>query len=199
MNKYIYVNKNSLSKDFCQNIIELFEKEDNGKYDGVTHGGLNKKIKDTTDFSIEITNQKWSKYHKCLREELNRNIKKYLKILNEEFNSKRQDVSMNYFGFDEISFDVLLMQKYNKGIGKYVYHNDFSINYDAKKYRAFTFLWYLNDIEIGGETEFEDFKIKPESGKLILFPATWTYPHSGKTPISDDKYIITGWMYVKFI
>jgi hypothetical protein len=198
MNKYVYINKNSLTKEFCLDIINLFENEDNGKYDGITYSGLNKKIKDTTDFSIDITNEKWSKYHKCLQQELNRNIKKYLKKINEEFKNKTEDNIWNYFGSNEISFNTILMQKYKKGTGKYIFHDDFSIDYQEKKYRAFTFLWYLNDVELGGETEFEEFKIKPEAGKLLFFPATWIYPHSGKVPISHDKYIITGWAYIKF-
>ena len=51
----------------------------------------------------------------------------------------------------------------------------------------------MNDIEEGGETYFYNGKVKPEAGKLILFPATWTYNHKGNMPKSDDKYIITGW------
>jgi hypothetical protein len=38
--------------------------------------------------------------------------------------------------------------------------------------------------------------VKPEAGKLLFFPATWTYPHRGMMPISNDKYIITGWIYL---
>ena len=197
MNKYIYLNKNSLSKEFCLDIINLFENED-GKYHGVTHSGLNKNIKDTTDFSINMSNEKWEKYNKFLQEELNRNITKYLKNLRDEFKNKVQHSDQNYFDQNQISFNMLLMQKYKKGTGKYIFHDDFSIDYQYKKYRAFTFLWYLNNVELGGETEFEEFKIKPEAGKLLIFPASWTFPHSGKIPISDDKYIITGWAYINF-
>jgi hypothetical protein len=57
-------------------------------------------------------------------------------------------------------------------------------------------MWYLNDVEEGGETEFfGNYKIKPETGKFVLFPATWTYPHAALVPRSGDKYIITGWFY----
>ena len=96
-------------------------------------------------------------------------------------------------------FDIAFMiQKYDKNVGKYTYHNDFHIDYILKSYRIITFLWYLNDVSEGGETEFwGNYKIKPEAGKLILFPATWTFPHTGKMPLSNDKYIITGWLYQK--
>jgi hypothetical protein len=70
---------------------------------------------------------------------------------------------------------------------------------DAKnsKHRIITYLWYLNDVEEGGETVLEDnIFIKPTIGKLLLFPACWTYPHCGRIPISSNKYIITGWIYI---
>ena len=38
-------------------------------------------------------------------------------------------------------------------------------------------------------------KIKPKKGRLLIFPSTWTYIHGGNTPISNDKYIVTGWFY----
>ena len=93
--------------------------------------------------------------------------------------------------------DTILIQRYYKGKGKYIKHNDFAIKWDEKKYRVVTFLWYLNDVTEGGETEFwGSHKIKPEAGKLILFPACWSFPHSGLMPISHDKYILTGWLYL---
>ena len=41
----------------------------------------------------------------------------------------------------------------------------------------FIFLWYLDD---EGETDFFYRKVKAETGKLVIFPATWThiYTHS---------------------
>ena len=80
-------------------------------------------------------------------------------------------------------------------IGKFTYHNDLSI--DTYGYRLVNYLWYLNDVEEGGETEFfGNYKIKPEKGKLVFFPSEWFFPHTGKIPISNDKYVIAGWMYV---
>ena len=91
-----------------------------------------------------------------------------------------------------------MIQKYKKFQGKYTYHHDFYNDYESKRHRTVTYLWYLNDVEEGGETEFwGSYNIKPKKGKLIFFPATWCFPHRGKMPISSDKYIITGWFYEK--
>ena len=43
---------------------------------------------------------------------------------------------------------------------------------------------------------FKNGKIKAEKGKLLIFPSSWTYIHRGNIPISDDKYIITGWVHL---
>ena len=49
-------------------------------------------------------------------------------------------------------------------------------------------------MEINIEKFWKRKTIKPEAGKLLLFPASWTFPHCGQMPISHDKYIITGWL-----
>jgi hypothetical protein len=63
-----------------------------------------------------------------------------------------------------------------------------------KLIRLLTFIWYLNDVTDGGETEFINGKIKPKTGKLLIFPSSWNYYHKGNMPLSNDKYIITGWI-----
>ena len=56
---------------------------------------------------------------------------------------------------------------------------------------------YLNDVPgPGGETEFlyQDVRIRPEQGKLILFPPFWTHEHRGVTLAQGVKYIATTWV-----
>ncbi len=186
---YIYSNNNSISKELCADIIDLFENEDN-KYEGVTMSGLDKNIKDTTDFVIPKVSEKWNKITSFLTDELTRNITTYLKQLN---NNKNNFI---FFQNHEINIKHFQIQRYTANTGKYIYHSDNEINIQENRYRIITFLWYLNTVDEGGETEFiGDFLVKPEVGKLILFPATWTFPHCGKIPISNDKYILTGWIY----
>ena len=57
-------------------------------------------------------------------------------------------------------------------------------------------MWYLNDVEEGGETEFwyQKVKIKPKKGTVVMFPTSFTHKHKGHIPISNDKYIVNMWM-----
>jgi hypothetical protein len=48
----------------------------------------------------------------------------------------------------------------------------------------------------GGETEFplQEIKVRPEEGKLVLFPPFWTHPHRAVTVEDGVKYIATTWI-----
>ena len=47
-------------------------------------------------------------------------------------------------------------------------------------HRLFAFMTYLNDVDDGGQTKFDyyDIKVKPETGKTLIWPAEWTHAHS---------------------
>ena len=64
----------------------------------------------------------------------------------------------------------------------------------SKRLLAYTI--YLNDVEEGGETEFLYYpkRIKAKKGTLCLFPCGFTHTHRGNPPISNIKYIATGWI-----
>jgi len=186
---FIYSNANSLSTLLCDEIIELFEKS-SAKYDGVTIGGLNKNVKNTDELTIYKNDIKWSRIHNLLEKELTNNVKNYI-------TKCKLFLPDGYPIFNsDLLIDTIQIQKYTKNIGKYIYHNDELIQ--DKKKRVLTFIWYLNDVLDGGETEFLNFNIIPEAGKLFIFPSTWTYPHKANMPISNDKYIMTGWLYVYY-
>jgi hypothetical protein len=185
--RFIYENDNALSSDLCEEIIQLFESTPD-KQDGSTVGGINKKVKDTTDFVISKSG-KWTDIYECLENELKYNIKKY-KL---EVDKYAKD-NFNLFN-DKLEITPFMVQRYIKNEGKYVYHNDFHSEKD--KYRIISYIFYLNDVVEGGETEYfgGEIQIKPKCGKLVFHPASWTFPHCGKMPISSNKYIITGWIY----
>lgn len=194
---YIYENNCSLCPEICEEIIDFFEKNQN-KHDGITLGGINKKVKDTKDLIIDKSHNDWSEIYSLLETELNINLQKYL----ENVNKKYLKINNNY-DYEPINKKVeiskFMVQRYMQNEGKYIYHNDFHVDIENRSFRVLTYLFYLNDVDEGGETEFfgGEIKIIPKKGKLILFPASWTFPHCGKMPISSNKYIITGWIYNK--
>ena len=196
--EYIYEIKNSIPDTLCKDIITMYELE-NIRYPGVTLSGVNQNIKKTTDMVIPKNDLKWCKIEKILYDELKKSLIQYNTFIsNKLFNMNNNfdnNIDSIHFETQKLHTESFMIQKYDMQDGKYIYHNDFLAERD--KYRVITFLWYLNDVNIGGETEFwgGKFYVKPEIGKLILFPSSWTYPHRGKMPISSDKYIITGWIY----
>lgn len=59
--------------------------------------------------------------------------------------------------------------------------------------RYLVFLFYLNDVEEGGETHFTDLgsKVEARQGRLLVFPPYWMYRHAGCKPVSNDKFILS--------
>lgn len=59
-------------------------------------------------------------------------------------------------------------------------------------------LWsaYLNDAFAAGETEFlyQQRKIVPQTGAMLIAPAGFTHTHRGNMPEGGNKYIATSWI-----
>lgn len=173
-----------LDKEFCNDIIRIYHQSDQIKQ-GVTFSGLNTSIKKTFDLHfINIETEKIIDYDSKLYLILNKYLNEYLK-----------DFTNLQFEYIDKGFQI---QRYIINDGFYTYHNDSHVDIQLKEERILTYIFYLNTVEEGGETEFfRTSKIKAECGKLVLFPACWCFPHRGLMPISNDKYIITGWIYRK--
>ena len=88
----------------------------------------------------------------------------------------------------------LKMQRTRPGEGYHLWHHE--TDKRSLMDRLLTFICYLDDVKEGGETEFLYLKkrIKPQAGKLILFPGAFTHAHRGNQPLSGDKHILTGWV-----
>lgn len=81
------------------------------------------------------------------------------------------------------------VQRYPQGTGFYREHVDQSPNVVM---RNISFVGFLNDIEEGGDTYFinQDVSASPKRGRMVVFPPFWMFPHEGRKPITDDKYIL---------
>jgi prolyl 4-hydroxylase len=129
---------------------------------------------------------------------------------NEELNSLHQllirktfEYKKDYYKFvdercfpGEHAFEQFRVKRYiNNGNDAFDCHVDVMDYASARRFLAF--MWYLNDVDIGGETVFEDLEIKPQAGKLLVFPPLWMFPHIGKPPVSNNKYILSTYLHYK--
>ena len=148
-------------------------------------------IKDTKDIHISTTTG-WEEEDKIFFDSLKIGLDEYNKYL-----ANLNDCCKSYpnptFGTSDTGYKV---QKYEPG-GCYHWHHDWSMSSEPIASRIFTFMWYLNTIEEKDEgyTEFADgTRVQPVAGRLIFFPATWTFLHRGYPP-KVKKYLCNGWIH----
>ena len=86
------------------------------------------------------------------------------------------------------------IQETKIGQGYHVWHCEADSRIVSNRLLVWTL--YLNDVEEGGETEFLYYpkRVKPKKGSVMIFPAAFTHTHRGNPPISNTKYLSTGWI-----
>lgn len=79
-----------------------------------------------------------------------------------------------------------------QGYHRWHYENSNS----ATSRRVIAWMIYLNDIENGGETEFLYLskRVTAKQGRVLIWPAGFTHTHRGNPPLTNEKYILTGWL-----
>ena len=105
--------------------------------------------------------------------------------------NKKYDILQKH---DKHSISAIKIQKTTMGSGYHVWHSE--VMGKMCNERLLVFIIYLNDVEEGGETEFLYYprRIKPKTGRGILFPCHFQHTHRGNQPLSGEKYIVTGWI-----
>lgn len=93
------------------------------------------------------------------------------------------------------------LQKYRQGEGHYRHwHSEVCPSPEDPRceamHRVLLWMYYLNDVDEGGETEFyfQSRKIAPRRGTFVVAPSGFTHTHRGQVPLSGDKYILTSWV-----
>jgi len=180
---------NTLDEDFCKHVIEKFEK-DSGVFPGVTGAGFDTKIKDSTDLCF-YTDPNWKEEDSIFYESLKKYTTPYIE---KYYDGRITDSNVKTY---DTGYQIQRTTPEQTG---YTWHHDSISQLTPNNHvtvRIITFLWYLNTtVDGSGTTEFYDgTHVTPEAGKLILFPATWTYAHRGHPPTEGLKYICTGWIY----
>ena len=189
MDNLVQSYNNTLSKEFCDHVINLFENS-NSKTEGISGGGVNKNIKDSTDLMIHanLDNPEWIYVYDYVRENLLSNLVDYLGKfpflhMNSKYSSMSSLVRTAQLAFMSSNNAIphMQIQRYVGNQGYYTWHHENSGGDTSK--RELAFIYYLNDVD-GGETEmlYNPMKISPETGKLAMFPAYWTHKHRGNPP-----------------
>jgi hypothetical protein len=98
--------------------------------------------------------------------------------------------------YPKMTSRIMKFQKTEVGGGYHVWH--FENDTQDNLRRILTYIVYLNDVDEGGESEFLYYpkRVKPKTGRMIVWPAGFAHTHRGNPPISNTKYIITGWIEV---
>jgi hypothetical protein len=178
---FIFEQAGALALDICHEMIERFERHDDEQYPGRIGqtAAHDDSIKRSTDLVLS-GKPHWRDLDRELFRSLNRALAEF---------------KQEYRFFDGPFKDMgYALQRTDPG-EFYHWHIDGSSHDFAA--RQLVAIWYLNDVEgSGGETEFhhQRVRIKPEAGKLLLFPPFWTHLHRGVVPQSARKYIATTWI-----
>lgn len=178
---FIFEIANALTPDICQAIIQRFEANPEQQYQGRVgqQATQDQSVKRTTDLAASA-NEGWKDIDQILHRSMGLALREF-----------RQRYPFFRGPFKDIGYNI---QRYQPG-EYYHWHIDGGSHQFAD--RQLVALWYLNDVEApGGETEFlfQDVKITPREGKLVLFPPFWTHEHRAATVNEGVKYIATTWL-----
>ena len=178
---FIFEKQQALPLDICNEMVRRFEANADDQYEGRVGQTAQKEknIKQSTDLVVSGKDH-W----KDIDRELFRSLGQAIVEFREEFPFFKGP-------FKDSGYAI---QRTNPG-EFYHWHIDGGSHEFSQ--RQLVAIWYLNDVPgPGGETEFsyQGVKIRPEAGKLLLFPPFWTHEHRGATLHDGVKYIATTWV-----
>jgi hypothetical protein len=186
---FIGIYENAFNKEYCENTIRAFDELEELGYsiNRKKYENLDSVYKsDTAIFTPDII------YTSHIPRELHSTF--LLRFWNEIYSKYAEEYSILKHGSQKHSIFANKLQKTRVGEGYHMWHYESAARETG--HRLLSYILYLNDVDEGGETEFLYLhkRIKPKQGTFILFPAAFTHTHRGNPPLSNTKYIATGWV-----
>jgi hypothetical protein len=162
----------------CDKLIEYHKT--NPTNPGVTNKGLEKHIKDSEDCIIHDGGT----------------VREYCRWMSASMIQYREKYPYCNMYAPFMPIEPVSVQYYKPGGGYFEYHTERVNATMPNASRHLVFMTYLNDVTDGGETEWlhQKIKIKPEKGLTVIWPADWTFTHRGCVSMTQEKYIVTGWV-----
>ncbi len=179
---FIYEVAQALPADVCREAIRRFEASVDQQYPGrIGQEGMQApEVKRSTDLRIS-GREDWRDIDRALSQQLVATFNAFA----------REFPFFAANAFKDIGYNLQRTLP-----GEY-YHWHVDAGPGAFSERQLVAIWYLNDVPgPGGATEFplQGVSIRPEQGKLALFPPFWTHVHRGVTLEKGVKYIATTWI-----
>ena len=182
LNDFIHIYENALESNICDLLISLFD-QTSDKHERFDNEGK----PNFTQFNLTE--------NKEISSEVNQIHNHVIKNVFTYRDRYYEFVDTRVFPKDH-AFEQFRIKKYNPGgEDRFDTHVDV-LDYSSAR-RFLSFMWYLNDVETGGETVFKDLIIQPKKGTLLIFPPLWLFPHKGNAPISESKYIMSTYLHYK--
>ena len=183
---------NFIPESFCEHLINKFESDINKKPGEVMYDGIRSvipELKNSTEICMCCTSGWECEHNKC-KWYLDQAVKLYMLCLKNEY-----DYNQIKHTFEPI-LQIPIKYEYTPNIQKQIKGSKYAWHYDGgvTTNELLLIIVYLNTLEPheGGCTEFgHGRKIRPETGKVMICPASWTYPHCGNEVKGDRKYIIS--------
>lgn len=197
MDHFIVEFPNSVSVKLCNEVIKRFD-EDPRKYDALIRidGKLivDKDMKNSIELGITDLKE-WKDIDTHLNKCVSDVVKKYFKHLKDEFDYDQKLHPLLDLPYLKTHDRGYCVQKQSYG-AEYKWHYDGSILNRSKEFGFLSILIYLNtlDYDEGGCTRFiHGRKIRPEVGKIVIYPASWLLLHCGdKVKSKKGKYTCVG-------
>ena len=172
-----------MSQEDCKKYIQHFKDVQEEKPSSLESSNAQYKLMDRQDSVVYLNETVGNGLVPIINEYLNQAIQEYGKI----FPILLDD------SFSGLISTRVKLQRTNVGGGYHIWHFEDSARDVSERMLVWTI--YLNDVEEGGETEFlyHSERHKAQEGKIVIFPANFLATHRGNPPISNTKYILTGW------
>ena len=188
INNFIGVYDGYITQDECNKAISLFENQNSLNQTLNRHASERSQIHRKQDQQYFLAGENIKVWHTKLKSLL----------VNFEMAFKHYEEHTGItdaFGLKHLHFTTLKIQKTLPTEGYHVWHLEHGAGFEGES-RAAVYSIYLNDVEEGGETEFLHFskRVKPKTGRIVIWPASFPYLHRGNPPLSGEKYILTSWL-----
>jgi hypothetical protein len=219
-NDFIEVYDDALDAATCRALVERFERGGQARR-GATGSGVDTSMKDSWDIALDRLPD-WADARQALDDAAVRGMRRYLRryahVALAPLQLKMRDPATGALRLldaggvaamkDEFLDGLIAkvfrpgginIQKYVAGQGGYPYwHCEQYPRMDGGEalHRALLWTIYLNDGFAAGETEFlyQQRKVRPRTGSLLIAPAAFTHTHRGNRPEGGDKFIATSWI-----